>query len=102
MMSLIKRSPASRSSAGPGRKCIQHLPYRSNLIAVKWIFKPSTARPSPLCLAVLAIVPGGKILGREYTALNPTRADRRPGRSKSIFEPAVGRTSPRATSAAIR
>ena len=28
------------------------------------------------------IVPGGKILGREYVALNPTRADRRPGSFK--------------------
>jgi hypothetical protein len=33
--------------------------------------------------AVLArIVPGGQVLGREYTALNPTRADRRPGSFK--------------------
>jgi hypothetical protein len=33
--------------------------------------------------AVLArLVPGGKVLGREYTALNPTRADRRPGSFK--------------------
>jgi hypothetical protein len=28
------------------------------------------------------IVPGGKIIGREHTALNPTRADRRPGSFK--------------------
>jgi hypothetical protein len=30
--------------------------------------------------AVLArLIPGGKILAREYVALNPTREDRRPG-----------------------
>jgi hypothetical protein len=28
------------------------------------------------------LVPGGKILGREYVARNPTRADRRPGSFK--------------------
>ena len=54
-----------------------------NLIAVKWIFQPSTARPSPLCLACWReFVPGGKIVAFEYVALNPTRADRRPGSFK--------------------
>lgn len=33
--------------------------------------------------AVLArIIPGGKIVAREYVVLNPTRADRRPGSFK--------------------
>jgi hypothetical protein len=33
--------------------------------------------------AVLArVIPGGKILGHEYVALNPTRNDRRPGSFK--------------------
>jgi hypothetical protein len=33
--------------------------------------------------AVLArLLPGGQVLGREYVALNPTRADRRPGSFK--------------------
>ena len=33
--------------------------------------------------AVLArLIPGGKILAREYIALNPTRADKRPGSFK--------------------
>ena len=33
--------------------------------------------------AILArLVPGGKVLGHEYVALNPTRADRRPGSFK--------------------
>jgi DNA primase len=37
----------------------------------------------PVLPAILnRLVPGGKILGREYTALNPTRADRRPGSFK--------------------
>jgi hypothetical protein len=34
-------------------------------------------------LAVLSrLLPGGKVVGREYVALNPTRADRRPGSFK--------------------
>ena len=33
--------------------------------------------------AVLArLIPGGKIIAREFVALNPTRADRRPGSFK--------------------
>ena len=33
--------------------------------------------------AILArLLPGGKIVGREFVALNPTRADRRPGSFK--------------------
>jgi hypothetical protein len=40
----------------------------------------STGRGSRPCLPW--IVPGGKIVAREYVALNPTRADRRPGSFK--------------------
>src|SRR4029077_19890124 len=37
----------------------------------------------PVLPAILnRLIPGGKILGREYVALNPTRADRCPGSFK--------------------
>jgi hypothetical protein len=31
---------------------------------------------------LMRLIPGGKILGHEYVALNPTRNDRRPGSFK--------------------
>jgi hypothetical protein len=45
------------------------------------------------------ILPDGKIVAREYVALNPTRGGLKA--SRSTFEPAIGPTSPRATRAAI-
>ena len=57
----------------------------------------------PAIPAILArLLAGGIVESREYVALNPTRADRRPARLKSTFEPANGLTSPPATRAAIR
>jgi hypothetical protein len=45
--------------------------------------KPSIARPlRPFPAVLTRLIPGGKILGHEYVALNPTRNDRRPGSFK--------------------
>ena len=84
MTSAKKRSPASRSSAKDrAGSAFNAFPYRPQPDRREVDF-PAVSRAAVAALpAVLArIVPGGKILGREYTALNPTRADRRPGSFK--------------------
>ena len=84
MMSPIKRSPASRSSAKDrAGSAFNTFPYRSQPDRREVDF-PAVNRAAVAALpAVLArLIPGGKILGGEYTALNPTRADRRPGSFK--------------------
>jgi hypothetical protein len=84
MMSPIKRSPASRSSAkdraGSAFNAFHYRPQPDR----REVDFPAVNRAAVAALpAVLArLIPGGKILGREYTALNPTRADRRPGSFK--------------------
>jgi hypothetical protein len=84
MMSPIKRSPASRSSAKDrAGSAFNTFPYRSQPDRREMDFQAVNRAAIAALPAVLArIVPGGKILGREYTALNPTRADRRPGSFK--------------------
>jgi hypothetical protein len=84
MMSPIKRSPASRSSAKDrAGSALNTFPYRSQPDRREVDF-PTVNRAAIAALpAVLArLIPGGKVLGREFTALNPTRADRRPGSFK--------------------
>ena len=84
MTSAKKRSPASRSSAKDrAGSAFNAFPYRPQPDRREVDF-PAVSRAAVAALpAVLArLIPGGKILGREYTALNPTRADRRPGSFK--------------------
>ena len=85
-----ERSPAPRANAG-NRACF--IPTPSNTTGR--IFSYHKKERGPLDFdsinrmalaafpAVLArILPRGKIIGREYVALNPTRADHRPGSFK--------------------
>jgi hypothetical protein len=84
MTSPIKRSPASRSSAKDrAGSAFNTFPYRPQPDRREVDF-PAVNRAALSALpGVLArIVPGGKIVAREYVALNPTRADRRPGSFK--------------------
>jgi len=84
MMSPIKRSPASRSSAKDrAGSAFNAFPYRPHP-GRRAVDFPAVNRAAIAALpGVLArIVPGGKILGHEYTTLNPTRADKRAGSFK--------------------
>lgn len=84
MTSPKKRRPASRSNAKDrAGSAFNAFPYRPQPDRREVDF-PAVNRAALGALpAVLArIVPGGKIIAREYTALNPTRADRRPGSFK--------------------
>jgi hypothetical protein len=85
-----KRSPAPRANAG-NRACI--IPTPSNTTGRVSFYHKKERGPldfdsiNRMALAafpaVLArILPRGKIIGREYVALNPTRADHRPGSFK--------------------
>jgi hypothetical protein len=83
-MSPIKRRPASRRSAKDrAGSAFNTFPYRSQPDRREVDF-PAVNRAAIAALpGVLArIVPGGKIVAFEYVALNPTRADRRPGSFK--------------------
>jgi hypothetical protein len=84
MTSPIKRSPASRSSAkARAGSAFNTFLYRPQPDCREVDF-PAVNRAAIAAMpGVLArIVPGGKIVAREYVALNPTRADRRPGSFK--------------------
>ena len=85
-----KRSPAPRANA-ENRACI--IPTPSNTTGRVSFYHKIERGPldfdsiNRIALAafpaVLArIIPRGKIVGREYVALNPTRADHRPGSFK--------------------
>jgi hypothetical protein len=85
-----KRSPAPRANAG-NRACI--IPTPSNTTGRVFSYHKkergtldfdSINRMALAAFpAVLArILPRGKFIGREYVALNPTRADHRPGSFK--------------------
>jgi hypothetical protein len=85
-----KRSPAPSANAG-NRACI--IPTPSNTTGRVSFYHKKERGPldfdsiNRMALAafpaVLArILPRGKIIGREYVALNPTRADHRPGSFK--------------------
>jgi hypothetical protein len=85
-----KRSPASRANAG-NRACIIPTPF--NTTGRVFFYQKKERGPldfvsiNRIALAafpaVLArILPRGKIDAREYVALNPTRADHRPGSFK--------------------
>jgi hypothetical protein len=84
MTSPIKRSPASRSSAKDrAGSAFNAFPYKLPPDRREVDFPAVNHAAIAALPGVLArIVPGGKILGREYVALNPTRADRRPGSFK--------------------
>jgi hypothetical protein len=84
MMSPIKRSPASRSSAKDrAGSAFNAFPYRPQPDRREVDF-PAVNRAAVAALpAILArLIPGGKRAGGEYVALNPTRADRRLGSFK--------------------
>jgi hypothetical protein len=84
MTSPKKRSPASRSSAKDrARSAFNAFSYRPQPDRREVDF-PAVNRAAIAALpAVLArLIPGGKVLGREYVALNPTRADKRAGSFK--------------------
>ena len=85
-----KRSPVPRANAG-NQACI--IPTPSNTAGRVFSYHKKARGPldfdsiNRMALAafpaVLArILPRGKIIGREYVALNPTRADHRPGSFK--------------------
>ena len=84
MTSPIKRSPASRSSAKDrAGSAFNAFPYRPQPGRREVDFSAvNRAAIAALPAVLVRLIPGGKVLGREFTALNPTRADRRPGSFK--------------------
>ena len=90
MQCAKKRGPASRANAG---NRTWNIPTPSNTTGRVFPYHKKERGPldfdsiNRMALAafpaVLArILPRGKIIGREYMALNPTRADHRPGSFK--------------------
>jgi predicted PhzF superfamily epimerase YddE/YHI9 len=100
MMAFRKGSPAPRGNAGrePNRNILRRHSSQASR-AVKIDFDAVNRAAIAALPAVLArLVPGGRIMGREYAALNPRRADRRAGSFKvRVFGPGAGRWADFAT-----
>jgi hypothetical protein len=74
-----KRNPATRANAGRANsksESFRTFHARNRQINFETV-NDAALRALPAILA--RILPGGKIVGREFVALNPTRADRRAG-----------------------
>jgi hypothetical protein len=84
MTSPKKRRPDSRSCAKDrSGSAFNAFPYRPQPDRREVDF-PAVNRAAIAALpgVLTRLMPGGKIVAREYVALNPTRADRRPGSFK--------------------
>ena len=74
-----KRNPATRANTGRANsksESFRTFHARNRQINFETV-NDAALRALPAILA--RILPGGKIVGREFVALNPTRADRRAG-----------------------
>jgi hypothetical protein len=81
----------------PENSRIEHSPQAQNRLRGIDFEAVNRAALAVLPAVLARLIPGGKIVAREYVALNPTRADRRPGSFKINLIISTGRWADFAT-----